>query len=129
MKSNTLYESKDIDVKVEFADGTTAGDIIEDVKDKVKQRTYTPKTYNPTYGYGGTSYTTGGGYTGTPYTTGQDKKKEDKVERPKSWWEEKKEKEASGVGNGLVEFPWERAGSGYNGIGGYGHGYEYGYFD
>lgn len=125
--SNTLYESKDIDVRVGFSDGTTAGDIVEDVKAKVKPRTYQPKVYYPssTYPY----------YGGSSYTTGQDKdkKKDDvKTETKKNWWEEEKEKrkkEVSGVGNDPEDFPWERASLGYNGIGGYGGYGEYGYYD
>ena len=76
MPSNALYDTEDIDVVVRFADGTTAGDVIQDLKDKVAVSK--PVTYTPGY-YGGTSYTTGG---------------EKKTERQKSWWEEEQERKA-----------------------------------
>lgn len=120
MKSNTLYESKDIDVVIKFADGTTAGEVVKDIGNKVTKRTYN---------YQGTSYQTGSGT--KVYNLPNDTKKNEKVERPKSWWEEEQEKRAKGVvGNGNVpgEFPWERShNGGYNG--GYGYGGYYDYYD
>lgn len=89
MSSNAMYETSDVDVRIEFADGTTAGDLIQDLKDKVV--TPKPVTYTPSY-YGGTSYATGA-----------------KKNAPKSWWEEQQEKKAkeqevNGAGNGLGDF-------------------------
>ena len=90
MPSNALYETDDIDVTVEYSDGTTAGGILKDLKDKVVSYTYKPATYTPAYK--GSSYTTGA-----------------KKNEPKSWWEEQQEKRAaeqgvSGVGNGSGDF-------------------------
>ena len=89
MPSNALYETDDIDVIVTFSDGTTAGDVLQDLKDKVTTYTYKPVTY------GGTSYTTG-------------------AKKNKSWWEEEQERRAaaaaaaekgeSGASNGSSTF-------------------------
>lgn len=110
MASNALYETDDIDVMVRFSDGTTAGDLVQDLKDKVKTYVRPPVTYNPGY-YGGTSY-----------TTGSEKKSE-----KKNWWEEKKEekKEGYGVGNDPDDFRYPYSQSRYP-YGGYD---EYGFYD
>lgn len=121
MKSNTLYESKDIDVMIRFVDGTTAGDVVQDINTKVSKRAYQG------------SYQTGAG-TKVYNLPADTKKNESKVERPKSWWEEEQEQERktkgeSGNGNVPGYFPWERQShGGYNGVGGYGGGY-YDYYD
>lgn len=113
MKSNTLYEGNEIDVKVVFSDGTTAGEVVNDIKNKVSKRSYT-----------GTSYQTG---SGTKVYSLPDAKKNDKVERPKSWWEEQKEREARASGNAPSSFPWER--EYYGGYHGAGNGGYYDYYD
>ena len=113
MPSNALYDTEDIDVMVRFADGTTAGDVIQDLKDKVAVSK--PVTYTPGY-YGGTSYTTGG---------------EKKSERPKSWWEEEQERKAkesqtkgvSVIGNGHDDFRYP-----YSQPSRYSY-YDHGYYD
>ena len=95
MPSNTLYETDDVDVIVEFSDGTTAGEVIQDLKDKVAPYKYQPKTYTPPAAGPGTAYTT-------------DVKKNGQ----KSWWEEERERRAaaaaakgvSEIGNGLGDF-------------------------
>lgn len=90
MQSNALYETEDIDVRVEYADGTTAGDVIKDLNDKVK--TYKPATYKPA-AYNGGSY----------YSYGEGKKN---GTQEKAWWEN--EKGVNGVGNDPDRFPYSQ---------------------
>lgn len=113
MKTNIQYETEDVDVVIPFSDGTTAGDLIKELKDKVKPYV-SPVTKYPAYQ--GSSYTTGSSYQGSSYTTKKEDKKNE-VERPKSWWEEEQERRMSAAGNGRDEF---RYGQGY-----YGHYYDW----
>lgn len=108
MKTNIQYETDDVDVVIPFSDGTTAGDLIRELKDKVKPYV-APVTKYPTYQ--GSSWSGGSCYQSSSYTIKKEDKKNE-VERPKSWWEEEQERRMSAAGNGRDEF---RNGQGYYG--------------
>ena len=96
MPSNALYETSDIDVTVMFEDGTTAGDLVREMKEKVTTQV--------------TTYA--GGYKGATYYPGAQKKEEP----ARKWWEKKGE---NGAGNGPDEFRYQYSGYQYD------HPYDY----